>query len=236
MTTEQQQAVLDELKNYMTPDPYCTDGRLYSIYNIYFDNEDDSVIRRSLAKPYFKEKLRLRSYVRIPSDSDWIYIELKKKIGGVVTKRRAALTYEQTRRFVSDREYPDELRYIDRQVLDEICYFLDTNNVEPKVYIRYDRYAFFGNEDPEFRLTFDSGIRTRRDNLSFAAGDSGSNLLEDNERLMEVKINGAIPLWLTKVMTENGIRQTSFSKYGREYQSSIASAEGISVYTTDEVL
>ncbi len=222
MTTEQQRAVLGELKKYMTPDPYCTDGRLYSIYNIYFDDENDSIIRRSLSKPYFKEKLRLRSYVRIPSDSDRIFIELKRKTGGIVTKRRASLSYAQTRSFVEDGTIPDDLKYIDRQVLDEICYFKQINPVMPKVYIRYDRYAFFGNDDPEFRITFDSEIRTRRDSLSFAAGDYGTELLEENQRLMEVKVNGAMPLWLTGVMTANGINSVSFSKYGREYETSVS--------------
>lgn len=213
------EALLPVIKKYMTPDPYCTDGRLYSIYNIYFDNSGDTVIQNSLAKPLFKEKLRLRSYYPSPAPDQPVFLEIKRKINKTVTKRRAVLTYYEAKRFIADGSVPAECTFINRQVLEEVAYFISTYDVVPKVYIRYDRYAYFGNDDKEFRLTFDSSIRTRRTNIWFENGDHGSELLSPDQRLMEIKISGSIPIWLADAMDARNIRCTSFSKYGREYTS-----------------
>lgn len=219
---DKMEKLLVEIKKYMTPDPYCTDGRLYSIYNIYFDNDENSVIRSSLAKPYFKEKLRMRSYLRCPGPDDNVFIEIKRKIEKIVTKRRAVLTYADADAFLERGAYPASCSFMQRQVLDEISYFIKVYNVHPAVYICYDRYAYFGNDDKEFRLTFDSSIITRRDRLRFDYGAVGEQLLLPGQRLMEIKISGAIPYWLSNKMSELDIFRTSFSKYGREYETYIS--------------
>lgn len=204
----------------MIPDAYCEDGRRYSVYNIYFDNETNDIVRYSNEKPYFKEKLRIRSYNPDPGPDDAIFIELKKKIGTIVCKRRAMMTLDETADFLDRRRYPAKSDFMQKQVLGEIGYFLDLYNVKPAVYIKYDRYAFFDKENPEFRLTFDSGINTRRDRLNFNSGTDGLVLVDDNHYVMEIKIIGSIPLWLARIMCELSIFSTGFSKYGKEYAAS----------------
>ena len=217
ITAEQATELKKEIVKYMVPDAYCTDGRMYSIYNLYFDNDQDSVIRRSVEKPYFKEKLRLRSYYPSPEPDTPVYFEIKRKINKTVTKRRATVTYEQSKQFLTDYKAIELPKYIDTRVLREVEYFVKTYEVYPKVYIRYDRQAFFGKDDKEFRLTFDKNIHTRRYDLDFGHGDDGDLIIPENYRLMEVKISGALPLWLIHAMDELDIHQTSFSKYGKEF-------------------
>lgn len=48
------------------------------ICNIYFDTENNELIRRSIEKPLYKEKVRLRSY-GVPNGKDKVFLEIKKK-------------------------------------------------------------------------------------------------------------------------------------------------------------
>lgn len=94
----QYQALTEQLEQYMNPDPYCVGGKDYGIYNIYYDTPDDYLIRTSLAKPYYKEKIRLRSYMSPAKPEDLVFLEIKKKIGGIVNKRRITLTLKKRKR------------------------------------------------------------------------------------------------------------------------------------------
>ncbi|MVX64806.1 VTC domain-containing protein [Clostridium chromiireducens] len=209
--------LIPRLLEYMNPDAHCKSGKNYSIYNIYYDTDNNDVIRHSIAKPYYKEKLRLRSY-NIPSNpTDKVFLELKKKINGIVNKRRVVLTLEEAYKFLEFGKKPISDDYVNSQVINEIEYYLSKKPVVPKVYIGYTRKAFFGKEDKDFRLTFDSKIITRRGNLSLEAGCFGENILEEDQYLMEVKILGAMPLWFTNILSELEIYNTHFSKYGNEY-------------------
>ena len=88
-------------------------------------------------------------------------------------------------------------------------------DLEPTVYIAYDRQAFFNGN---FRVTFDQNIRTRRHDLRLEYGDWGTPILEQGKWIMEVKTDKSLPLWFTKLMSDHELYPTSFSKYGREYQ------------------
>jgi len=217
LNKEQYNSLIPRLLQYMNPDEHCKSGKNYSIYNIYYDTENNDVIRHSISNPYYKEKLRLRSYTIPTSLNDKVFLELKKKINGIVSKRRVVLTLGEAYKFLELGETPYSNDYLNNQVIKEIEYYLSKKIVHPTVYIGYTRNAFFGKEDRDFRLTFDSKILTRRDNLSLDSGYFGVNILEENQYLMEVKILGAMPIWFTNILSELEIYNTHFSKYGNEY-------------------
>lgn len=219
LTTEQFENVRRRIIDYgMVYDAYCKNGSVYSIYNIYFDDDNNSVIRRSSKKPKpkFKEKFRIRSYV-VPSDEDDVFLEIKRKVTGVVVKRRVRLTYAQAKAFINGRERPETDDRLVNQVLNEIEYYFEVNRVKPALYLSYQRIAFFGADDPDFRITFDRAITTRRNDLSLSSGSYGEQLLNSDEVLMEIKISGSIPKWFADILAEEKIYMTSFSKYGNEY-------------------
>jgi hypothetical protein len=218
LNKKQYEALVPELIACMNPDKYCQNGKNYTIYNIYYDTPDNHIIRTSLSKPYYKEKLRLRSYTSPCSMDDKVFLELKKKTGGIVHKRRATMTLREAYDFIESGKYPPTSNYINEQVVNEISYFLSKNKVVPAAYISYSRMAFFGKTDKNFRITFDNDIRTRRDNLYLDKGSSGEQLLQNDQYLMEVKISGSVPMWLAAILSELKIYKTSFSKYGMEYQ------------------
>lgn len=207
----------EKLLQYMDFDKNNKTQEFYTICNLYFDTKDNHLIRTSLSKPQYKEKLRLRSY-GVPQDDEKVYLEIKKKVSGIVNKRRTAMHLEEAYEFLGSRKKPELKNYMNKQVINEIEYMLSHYELEPKLYLAYDRKAVFGREDRNLRITFDSNIRTRRQDLRLESGDYGEKLLENDQLLMEVKSEKNLPLWLSKLLSEKKLYKTSFSKYGREYQ------------------
>ncbi len=189
----------------------------YTICNVYYDTASDELIRHSLEKPVYKEKMRLRSY-GTPKPDTKVFLEIKKKFKGVVYKRRISLPYEAAMRYLEHGEKPD----IDSQILREIDYFIRFYQPKPKLYLAYDRIAFSGIEKKDLRITIDQRIRSRRENVKLDAGDDGELLLEGQQYLVEIKTIDVFPLWLTEILTELEMFPTSFSKYGMIYHKNLA--------------
>ena len=187
------------------------------IRNIYFDTDSYRLIRRSIEKPAYKEKLRMRSYKRTTSDSP-VFVELKKKYKGVVYKRRVSLPEEDALNWLCQRGVVPE----ETQITNEIQYFMEYyETLHPTVFLSYEREAYYAKDGSSFRITFDDHILCRRTNLSLQDAIGGTPILEDGLVLMEIKCAGGIPLWLTQVLSREHIYKTSFSKYGTAYQKLI---------------
>lgn len=213
ISREQYQELISRIITRILPEQY---GK-HTICNIYFDTNDWELIRYSLEKPVYKEKLRLRSY-GTPKNEDTVYLELKKKFDGVVYKRRASMKYEDARKYLYDGIRPET----DSQILKEIDYALRRYQARPAVYLAYERIAFLGKENPELRITFDMDIRARRYDVELDKGSQGTVFLDKGMFLMEVKIPGAMPVWMSRVFSELGIYPVSYSKYGTFYQDYVA--------------
>ena len=184
-----------------------------SILNIYYDTPDFKLIERSLEKPMYKEKLRLRTY-GIPGDDTNAFIEIKKKFKGIVYKRRISMPYGKAIGYLEGKNRPDK----ESQISSEIDYFLKYyKGIRPAMAISYDRIAMAGINDPELRITFDTNIRWRTDRLSLKYGNVGKEILLPGQHLMELKIAGAMSMEMAHILDELNIRKTSFSKYGRGY-------------------
>ncbi len=219
LTDEQTERLIPKLIEHgMEYDKYCRGGKLYTIYNIYFDDDTSSVIRHSIRKPKFKEKFRMRSYDIPVTGEEKVFLEIKRKVKKIVLKRRAVLTYNQALAYIKDGTRPETDDYNKSRMFDELDYYLKVHKVKPTVYLSYERIAFFDSVDKNFRITFDRNITTRRYDLDLAKGSYGDQLLHENERLMEVKITHALPKWLSDILAEEKIYMSGFSKYGNEYR------------------
>lgn len=206
-------ALWQELEAYVEPDIFFQS----TVCSVYYDWADFRLIRHSLEKPVYKEKLRLRSY-NVPGPDDQVFVELKKKFQGVVYKRRVALPAAEAEAWLAGRAPAPEQSQISR----EIDWFLKTNPVSPRVLIASDRRAYVAREDRELRITFDSSIRWRETALSLTAGDQGQELLSDGQVLMEIKLPEAAPLWLAGMLSRLEIFPRGFSKYGQCYEKELA--------------
>ena len=208
LTRRQYEAMRFGMMQHMKPDEHPS----YSICNIYYDTENYDLIRASLEKPVYKEKLRMRSY-GVPGCRDSVFVEIKKKYDDVVYKRRVTMEMRSAERYLRGVRGGDG-----SQISREIDWFLRLYRPEPKVFIAYDREAYASADGGELRITFDTALRARSCDLDLRLGDHGMPLLDDDRILMEIKIPGTAPLWLAHLLSENGIFPTSFSKYGAYYK------------------
>ena len=213
INSQQYKQLGEDLTEFMLEDSYGE----HTICNLYYDTEDFELIRRSIEKPVYKEKLRVRSY-GVPRYDDTVFLELKKKYLKEVFKRRVALPYNSYIDYINDGLQPK----VSTQILSEIQWFLNMYKPYPRMFIAYDRTAMFGKEDENVRVTFDNNTRYRIDELCLTKGDHGSTILNYGERIMEIKVEGAMPIWLTRILGENKILPKSFSKYGACYKECTA--------------
>ncbi len=195
--------------------PYIKNDRYgkTTIRNIYFDTDNYRLIRTSVEHPIYKEKLRVRSYNKVTAD-DYVFVELKKKYDSVVYKRRICIKEKDAKSYLCRGKEPP----IHSQITDEIDYFCHYyKDLAPKMFLSYEREAFYSKENEELRITFDENILWRDNDLSLGSEVYGFPVLNEDKSLMEIKTEGGIPLWLVRCLSEEGIFKTSFSKYGRAY-------------------
>ena len=190
------------------------------VLSVYYDTPSFELLARSAEKPLYKEKLRVRSY-GVPDEDSLIFAEIKKKYGGIVYKRRTAGTPEQIGRLLENGVLTGK----DVQTEREILYMKRRLDLEPALFIGYDRTAYVCEGEPELRLTTDSSIRYRFDDLDLRLGDAGYLLRDPEFRILEIKSPGNYPLWLAEALSEQEIRSGSFSKAGTCYKEIIMSGK-----------
>ncbi len=213
LTVEQKEKVVEAMKPYMKLDKY---GRT-TIRNIYYDTDTYLLIRRSIEKPAYKEKLRIRSY-RQAEPGSTVFVELKKKYKHVVYKRRISLPEEEAIEWIGRENHCHK----HTQISEEVDYFLDYyKTLHPAVFLSYEREAYYSNDGSDFRVTFDDTILCRQEDLSLESEVYGTPILPEGQVLMEIKCSGGIPLWMTNVLSREHIYKTSFSKYGTAYKTII---------------
>ena len=239
VTADQKERILRAMEPYMEPDRY---GRS-SVRNIYYDTDDFVLARHSIAKPAFKEKLRVRCYGQADAGST-VFVELKRKFDGVVYKRRIGLPEADAMKWMAGSNDPAIMGRLEAespQVAGEIEYFKGMyGGLKPVLYLSYDREAWrmrkgasAADGGSAFRITFDNNILCRDGDLTLRSEARGEPLLEDGMYLMELKSPGAIPMWLTRILSEEHIYKTSFSKYGTAYKRRLiqCSTNSLQAYT-----
>lgn len=213
ITRQQRKALLEAMLPYMKLDCF---GHT-TIRNVYFDTDSYRLARHSIEKPVYKEKLRIRSYERA-NPQDEVFIELKKKFDDVVYKRREELSQKETLEWLAKTSSRKAAFPKATQIGAEIDYFFRFyQTLAPRVFLSYEREAFYALDGSGFRVTFDENILARDKELSLSADVWGEKLMDDGIILMEIKTSGGIPLWMAKTLTREKLYKTSFSKYGTTY-------------------
>lgn len=210
LTKEQACELSDALGERAVLDAYG----LHTVCNIYYDTAVHELARRSIDKPVYKEKLRLRSY-GVPTETSEVYLELKKKWKGTVYKRRAEMPLYTAKAYLEHDIYPKDH---DCQILREIDYALHFYPLQPSLFLAYDRQAYCLAGQDSVRFTIDRRIRSREDALDLLAGDEGELLFDEDIRVLELKAPFALPKWFVSLLSELRIYPNSFSKYGSIYK------------------
>lgn len=209
LSPEKYTALLPYIKDRMAPGEYP----LSDVCNIYYDTADNRVIRESIDKPLYKEKLRLRAY-QVPKDDTDVFLEVKKKMLGTVYKRRIMLKYAEALDFLENGAPETETP----QVLREIDYMKKFYTaLRPAMFISYRRLSYVGKEDLLLRVTFDDRLLYRNTALELSAGNWGDPIIDGETVVMEIKTSDNMPLWLSNALDKCRVFPGSFSKYGTAY-------------------
>ena len=219
LNKEQFLKIKELLNDYVIQDEY---GKS-TICNIYFDTDNYELISHSITKPFFKEKIRLRSY-NTPNKESTVFLEIKRKEDSVVGKRRISMKLSDFDKYIKDSE---KVENSNMQIKNELDYYFNLYNLSKKMFISYDREAYYAKDDKDFRITFDSNVKARDYNLELDKGIYGDNILGTDNYIMEIKTLEAIPLWFVKILDECEVCPGSFSKYGEAYSKLVLKANAI---------
>lgn len=197
------------MAEYMQLDKYGKNR----VQSVYLDTEDCLLIRRSIEKPTYKEKLRIRGYGDLKKDGK-VFVELKKKYKGIVYKRRMEMPEQDAVSYIATKKSP-----LDSQISHEVDYFLNFyGNLSPRMILCVEREAYFDRAGSDFRMTFDSNVLARDYDFDMKKQAYGTPILEEGQYLLEIKTSTGLPDWILDFFKENGIYKTSFSKYGVAYR------------------
>ena len=206
ISNEKYDKLINIISNKIEKDKYFKER----IYNIYFDNDNMDLINKSMDKPIYKEKIRLRSY-EVPNDDSIVFLEIKKKYKSNSNKRRIEINYKDALNYIYNAILP-----INSQIMNEIDYCFKKYNLKPKISITYDRLAYYLKEDNNVRLTFDSNVKYDLNNI--VLNDiKNNNILFESGYIMEIKTFNGLPRWLLDVFDKLNIYPTSYSKIGKIY-------------------
>ena len=206
---EKKSALLSLISEYLTPDEHG----LSTVCNLYLDTPSFLLIRNSIDARTYKEKLRVRSYGRVDDDSK-VFFEIKKKFKGVVYKRRAKMTYREVMEYIYEGKRP-----FDSQIMRELDWTMKFyGQPKPAVALYYDREAYYVKDMPALRITFDSRPRYRDERVCLKEETNGKLIIDESKIVMEIKTDGAMPLWLSAALDTLKIYPSSFSKYGTAYR------------------
>ena len=217
LTKQQRDDLLVLLEGRMQPDEYG----VTRICNIYYDNDTFRVIRESIEKPKYKEKLRLRTY-GVPGNETPAFLEIKKKFKGIVYKRRITLPYEEAVSAMNNGTPLNREGQIVREIEALRAHY---GSLSRKTVVSYHRTSYYLKDDSSFRITFDNDIRYRNSSTDLSSGIFGKKLLSDDMSIMEIKVSGAMPLSIAHTLSSLNITKGRFSKYGSAYES-----ENLSTY------
>ena len=239
ITKQQKDEIIKRLNDKITLDEYASNKGTYQVFSLYFDNDNNDIIRYNLSKPKLKEKFRVRCYQNDVTNDMKVFLEIKRKFKGFGNKRRISMRYSEYQDFISqdfskheNEKFEDyyyrikkinylnedgNFNYLRNQIEKEIIYYFYINNANPKCYIESIRNAYFDNNDGNIRITFDSNIIVRREDVCFE-NKNGDKLLDDNHMIMEIKVLHAIPLYIVNVLSDLKIYPQGFSKYGKVYE------------------
>jgi SPX domain protein involved in polyphosphate accumulation len=216
----EKEALISLCSDRLVPDEHKNS----TVCSLYLDTPDFRLIRTSIEAKTYKEKLRLRSY-GTPSADSKVFLEIKKKFKGVVYKRRISATLGRALNYIENRVRPEE-----SQIMNEIDYAMNFyGELKPRMLVAYEREAYYIKGLPNCRITFDSNVRYRDTDLSLENGSRGKAITEKGEYILEIKTDGAMPVWLAHTLDELCILPSSFSKYGKSYLD----ASGLSPINTE---
>ncbi len=216
---EQQLGLQEQLTPLLQPDDHGADGA-YRVTSLYYDTPDYKAYWDKVDGFDFRRKVRLRVYGAAdvtPVSS--VFFEIKARHGNRMGKRRLQLSHADASRLPE----LDVSHFAKRAgtgpeaaTAEELLYLFAALQLQPTCVVSYQRLAFGNHPDhPDLRVTFDTDVRGRIDNLSLLGADQGTTttVLGPGLAILEVKVNQTIPFWLGELLSKQRCTPRRISKY-----------------------
>ncbi|MDK2831405.1 MAG: hypothetical protein PWQ75_1157 [Methanolobus sp.] len=216
LTMEQTREFKQQLEAYMFPDQYAWNSGDYVISSLYYDSPDLQCYWEKIDGLKFRKKLRVRIYETEESitEDSIVFVEIKQRYDKTIQKRRIAIPYRDAMALCDEHRLPDEYDERDRPVMEEVLGMIEERNLQPTLITSYFRHAYTGTEfDNGLRVTFDSNIRYRVNDLDLASKQLGRYIVSPDRVILEIKVNERVPYWLTELIAQNNYRLIRISKY-----------------------
>lgn len=220
LTLQEADRVARDLEAHCRPDEHGDDRGRYRVDSLYFDTHDARCYWEKIDGQKIRRKLRYRTYLREGFDPAPGFLEIKKKVSSCIVKTKKSMTQEAALDLAARGGSPSG---VDADLPPEFHFFFAEYEVTPAFHVVYDRRALIAERDREVRITFDTG-------LAVDWPGRGNRLPRyrvscENEAILELKFNHAIPLWLLAVVRERGLRLERISKYCLGYDRLVAERE-----------
>jgi hypothetical protein len=217
ITQEQRDRLMPLLLPRLRADENAGDGAFYPIVSLYYDNDERDCYWEKIRSFGNRRKLRVRVYGSLDGAlPPTCFVEVKHKCDGRGVKRRVRLPLDLALAAADGNAIDHPLSVTDRRTIDEVSDLVHKRGFQRCCCMRYDRQAFADkNPESDLRITFDTGIGYRMDDLTPIPDDRAFTryLLPEGYSVMEVKVTGAVPYWLTRMLGEQGCILQSHSKY-----------------------
>lgn len=227
INSAQRAKLMERMEPLLRPDANADETAYYPIVSMYYDNAERDCYWENIMGQGARKKLRVRVYGslngHLPPTS---FIEIKHKEDGRGVKRRAQMPYQEAIR-VAAGEWPEgrHINVVDRRTITEVHDLINRRGFRPVLVMRYDRRAYAAiDPTTDLRITFDTGIAYRMRNLNPVPDDQdflpSDYLYSDDISVLEVKITGVVPYWLSRVIPEAGCQMRPHSKYSNALERS----------------
>jgi SPX domain protein involved in polyphosphate accumulation len=217
ITREQRDRLMPHLLPRLRADENAGEGAFYPIVSLYYDNDERDCYWEKIRGFGNRRKLRVRVYGSLDGAlPPTCFVEVKHKCDGRGVKRRVRVPLDLALAAADGNPIDYPLSQQDQRTIVEVHDLVHKRGFKRCCVMRYDRQAF-ADKDPEsdLRITFDTGIGYRMDHLDPIPDDRQFTryLLPEGYSVMEVKVTGSVPYWLTRMVGEHGCILQSHSKY-----------------------
>ena len=216
-------AIREHIAPFCVPDPNAEgEPPEYLVTTLQLDGPTLSLHYAKEREMESRFKLRCRTYGAEPVNP--VFLEIKRKIHGVIVKSRAMIPREHWGNpFAEGRQYVIPFRSArERLTYAEFGRLVDLLGAHPVMLIRYTRECYMSRGDRYARVSFDRNMlyaRTRTwdlppVNARWHCMDSGEALNRPYSGIiLELKMDRDAPQWMIDITRRFNLTRTGFCKY-----------------------
>ncbi len=208
-------AFVDDLLNFMSPDPQGDGDGFYRITSLYYDGPTLQCYRAKIDGLDIRQKVRLRVY---PGDDHSTVkagcVEIKNRFNRTVKKERLFLPMEKAELLLTGNSVEGLTNSHDLSTAAHVQYLVRSMSLKPVCIVSYRRQAFVGNRyESKMRVTFDMDLTGRVSALDVTENAHNHRFIPLDWLVMEVKVDERIPSWTTALLAKHECVATRVSKY-----------------------